>query len=302
MTGIILRAMCALVLLAASAAWAQNNESELRAAQQAAEQARVDGPATIELSDQARLNLPAGQVFVPREAAARLLASMGNRVDQRLLGAVFPADGAGWFAVLRFIADGYVRDDDAKAWSADALLHSLREGTAASNEERTDRGLPAIEVVGWAEPPRYEAGSHQLVWSASTRRQGEAAETAGLGVNYNTYKLGREGYISLNLVTRLDRLERHRPAALALLAATDYRDGKRYADFDGRNDKVAAYGLATLVAGGGTGQPGPFAFFARLAVVILLAVAALVWVLLKLRRRQAATLPLPLVGEPKSPA
>ena len=287
----LLRALCAPLLLAAAGALAQapNAQAEMAAAQEAADRTKVEGPARVALGEQATLKLPAGYVFVPREAAALVLKSMGNRVDDRLLGAVFPADDAGWLAVVRFIPEGYVRDDDARDWNADELLQSLREGTAASNEERARRGLPAIEVAGWAEKPRYDARAHQLVWSASTRRQGAAGD-GSMGVNYNTYTLGREGYISLNLVTRLDLLEKHRPAALDLLAATEYNEGKRYADFNGATDKVAAYGLAALVAGAAAKKLGFFALVAAFVLkfgnVIVLALAALGWAAMKWLRRK----------------
>lgn len=234
------------------------------------------GPADIELAGQARLHLPAQHVFVPQPQAGKLLNAMGNPgQDARLHGLIFPAGGEGWFMTVRYEDAGYVKDDDARDWKADELLKSYQEGTEASNEARQKMGAPAIEVLGWAEKPAYDASTHRLVWAMSSREKGAAA-TAAQGVNYNTYALGREGYFSLNLVTDLADLPAHKPAAEALLAALDYQEGKRYADFK-EGDHVAEYGLAALVVGVAAKKLGLIAlalgFFAKFAKVILLGLA-----------------------------
>lgn len=282
-----LRALAATLLFAAGAAIAQspNHEAEQKAAFEAADKAKVVGPASVSLRDQATMKLPEGYLYIPMPAAAQVMQAMGNRTDERLVGIVFPAANEPWFVAIKFVKEGYVKDDDARDWKPDDLLQSLREGTEAANAERTKRGFPAIEVVGWAEAPRYDSATHRLVWSASSRERGTGA-SADQGVNYNTYALGREGYISLNLITDLDKLGKYRPDALKLLGALDYLEGKRYADFDSSTDKVAAYGLATLVAGAAAKKLGLFAvilaFLAKFAKVILVVAGAAIWGLVKM--------------------
>ena len=156
-----------------------------------------------------------------------------------------PIDG---IVVARNVKAGYVKDDDAKDWKADELLASLKEGTEETNKERRQRGIGEIDVIGWVQPPTYDAITHRLLWSLSSKPKG-ATDTANAGINYNTYALGRDGYISLNLVTSLKNIERDRPVAHTLLAALNFNEGKRYADFNASTDKVAEYGLAALVAG-----------------------------------------------------
>lgn len=282
-----LRTLLALLACAASA-WAAaqgNNEAEQKAAFEAAQKVHVAGPADVTVKDQAVLKLPAGYAFIPTPEAGRLLQAMGNRTDSSLAGVVFPIGKEGWFAVVRYINEGHIKDDDAKEWDADELLQSLKDGTEAGNKERKRRGITEMEVIGWTEKPRYDAATHRLVWSASTRDKGTTG-TQGLGVNYNTYALGREGYISLNLVTDLDTLDKHKPAALELLAALQYNEGRRYADFNSSTDKVAAYGLATLVAGAAAKKLGLFAvifaFLAKFAKVAIVAGGALLWGLFKM--------------------
>jgi uncharacterized membrane-anchored protein len=178
------------------------------------------------------------------------LRAMGNPVGNSVMGMIYPPKNAdaGWMMVASYNPSGYVKDDDAKDWKADDLLKSIREGTEEGNKERRSRGFPEMDIVGWIEKPAYEAATHRLVWSIASRDKG-AATNAEQGVNYNTYALGREGYISLNLVTDASTIEKEKPIARNMLAALDFNSGKRYSDFNASTDHVAEYGLAALVAG-----------------------------------------------------
>jgi len=241
-----------------------------------AKAAAKDGPADVAIAGQATLHLPEGRVFIPQPQAGKLLRAMGNPGDHsELSGLIFPKGQGDWFATLRYIASGYVKDGDAKEWKADELLSSYKEGTEASNDERKKMGVAPIEIIGWAEVPAYEASTHRLVWAMSSREKGAPA-TADLGVNYNTYALGREGYLSLNFVTDLKELPAQKPDAKALLGALEFDKGKRYEDFDASTDHVAEYGLAALVLGVGAKKLGllavAFAFIAKFAKLIVLAV------------------------------
>jgi len=102
-------------------------------------------------------------------------------------------------------------------------------------------------VTRWVEKPAYDAQAHRLVWSAEAREKGVADQDPT--VNYNTYVLGRQGYVSLNLITNSSTVEADKPAAHQLLEAVNFNSGKRYGDFNESTDKVAAYGLAALVGG-----------------------------------------------------
>lgn len=294
----IARRLAAALLLAAGAAWAAPDEERSRAAVADAEAAARKGPTDIELAGQAVLRLPAGHQFIAQPQAIKLLNAMGNPgQDPRLQGLIFPVSDAGWFMTVRYEPSGHVKDDEARDWNADELLKTYREGTEASNDERLKLGAPALEIVGWAERPAYDNTSHRLVWAMSSRHKGAPAD-APQGVNYNTYALGREGYFSLNLVTALDDLPRHKGAAHGLLGALEYNEGKRYADFDAKTDHVAEYGLAALVVGVAAKKLGliavALAFVAKFAKVIVLGLAVLGAACVKLfggrrRARAAAT-------------
>jgi uncharacterized membrane-anchored protein len=269
------RALACVALLAASmlATAADQSGASPSAAQAEMESAVTQanavtkhGPDRIVVKDQAVLNLPAQFGFIPAAESARLLKAMGNRPGDDLLGIITPEqEGAEWFMVVRYVAAGYIRDEDAKDWNADDLLKSIREGTEETNAERRNRKLPELEVLGWVQAPQYEAATHRLVWSLSSREKG-ATSDADNGVNYNTLVLGREGYVSMNMVAGARAIEALKPTAHGLLASLDFADGKRYADFNSSTDKVAEYGLAALVAGVAAKKLGLLAVIAAFVV------------------------------------
>jgi uncharacterized membrane-anchored protein len=182
-----------------------------------------------------------------------------------------------WIVVVRYIKDGYIKDDDAKNWNADELLQNLKEGNEQANRNRASRGFPEVEIIGWIKKPTYDAATHRLVWSLLSKDKDEP-DSADKGVNYNTYALGRDGYFSLNLLTAASRVETDKAVARTLLGGLDYNPGRRYEDFNASTDHIAAYGIAALVGGIVAKKLGLFAlgaaFVIKFAKVILIAVAA----------------------------
>lgn len=243
--------LCALfgAMFFTNASAQQADDSQRKVVWAAANAAMLQGPQAIKLLDQGEIALPDGYGFVPRAESIKVMELMGNQTDERFIGLIFPlsSDDKNWFVTLDYEAAGYIKDDDAKDWKSDELLDSLKEGTEAGNERREKLGAPALKVTRWIESPNYDATQHRLVWSAEvTLKDGEDPDP---GVNYNTYVLGREGYISMNLVTSASTVDSDKPAAKQLLAAINFDSGKRYTDFNSSTDKVAAYGLAALVGG-----------------------------------------------------
>jgi uncharacterized membrane-anchored protein len=264
-----------------------------------ASRAALAGPTHVRLAGQASLQLPAGMRFVPQPQAGRMLRAMGNPAhDGDLQGLIVSQNDGRWFAIVRFVAAGYVKDDDARDWKADDLLARYREGTEAGNAERRQMGVPELEVQGWAEAPAYDATSHRLVWAMTSRIKGSGQPSsdqadASTGVNYNTSMLGREGYLMLTLVTSLEQLPAVKTQALVLLASLNFDEGKRYADFQPDTDPVAEYGLAALVVGVAAKKLGLLAlagvFILKFAKLILVGLALLGAVAMKLFRRRQPT-------------
>jgi uncharacterized membrane-anchored protein len=242
-------------------------KAELAAAWNAASTAGDPGPKDVTLIDQAILKIPAGHFFVPQAEGARVLRALGNLVnDTSLVGLVVgtgPNDG--WIVVIRYIKEGYIKDDDAKNWNADDLLKNLKEGVDESNKDRVARGFPEMQVIGWVQPPNYDAATHRLVWSLLAKDKDEPV-SAAKSINYNTYALGRDGYFSLNLLSNSERIAGDKSVAHGLLGDLAYNAGKRYEDFSASTDRIAEYGLMALVGGVAAKKLGLFAVVAAFAL------------------------------------
>lgn len=221
--------------------------AEFEAAWEEAGQKGQVGPRRIKLLDQGELNLPAGQAFIPAEAANRLMAALGNRRQDGRFGLILPTKaGEDWLIDILWVNEGYVEDGDAKEWQPDAMLDGLKEGTEQDNERRIAEGIAALDIIGWVEQPTYDARAHQLIWSLSARERG-APTSQPQTINYNTYALGRDGYFSLDLITGSDHIATDKAVAKTVLANLTFNPGKRYEDFNASTDKMATYGLAGLV-------------------------------------------------------
>jgi uncharacterized membrane-anchored protein len=185
--------------------------------------------------------------------ARRVLVDLwGNPPDAAdgVLGMVMPADTPLidnlWGAVITFKDSGYVSDSDANTADYDKILTDLRSGETESNEERTKSGYPAIHLIGWAQPPSYDKATHSLIWARDLKFDGGSADT----LNYDVRLLGRKGVLSLNMISDMPHLPEVRAAAATFGKTVEFQRGSTYAEFDGKVDKAAGYGLAGLVAAG----------------------------------------------------
>jgi uncharacterized membrane-anchored protein len=218
--------------------------------------------------DIATLDLPAGFRYLPPADASRLLSEgWGNPPGIETLGMILPAalnplSDEGWGVVVTYEKDGHVKDDDADSIKYGELLKSMQEGIKESNEQRKEKGYPAMSLVGWAETPHYDKASHKLYWAKELHTEGSNQN----GLNYSIRVLGREGVLVLNAVAGMPQISQIRSEMRAVTAFTDFTAGNRYADFDGKTDKVAEYGIAALIAGGAAAKLG---LFGKLFAVLL---------------------------------
>jgi uncharacterized membrane-anchored protein len=268
-----------------------SRNAEMAAAWEAAGKAAIGGPKDVALIDQATLKLPANYFFVPQAEGVRALRALGNVInDSTMVGLVVGThQNNQWMVVIRYIKEGYIKDDDAKNWNADELLKNITDGVEESNKDRAARGFPEVQVIGWVEPPGYDAGTHRLVWSLLAKDK-DQPDNAPKGINYNTYALGRDGYFSLNLLSDSERIAGEKAFAHELLADLSYNAGKRYEDFSAATDRIAEYGLAALVGGIAVKKLGLLALFAALALkfakVIIIGAAVLGASVMKFFRRK----------------
>ncbi len=290
-----IRASLVAMLMSSPIAQAQSDEqAEVedpnRAIAQAAFAALEVGPTNIPIREQANIALPEGYGFMPREHAVKMMEMMGNQTGPTFVGLIYPLDNESeWFVTVDYEASGYIKDEDAKDWDADGLLENLRDGTEAGNEYRKELGIDPIQVTRWVESPTYDSALRHLIWSAEIRlKNGEDPDP---GVNYNTYVLGREGYVSMCLVTSMSSVESEKPDAKRLLSAVSFNPGKRYEDFNASTDKVAEYGLAALVGGVAAKKLGLFgligAFLVKFGKLLLVGLVAAGASIMKLFKRKS---------------
>src|SRR6185436_3404448 len=117
-----------------------------------------------------------------------------------------------------------------------------------------DEGFKAVKLVGWAEPPSYDAATHKLYWAKDLVFGSNTQHT----LNYNIRILGRRGVLVLNAVSGMDLLPTVRGESKSLLAAVEFNEGHRYTDYLPGKDKAAAYGVAGLIAGAAAAKLGLF--------------------------------------------
>jgi uncharacterized membrane-anchored protein len=272
-----------------------------RAAEEAAAQKRVasmqpqQGHITLPGSI-ATLDLPATFRYLSPEDTDRLLVAWGNPPGAHTLGMIVPADvdplaAESWGVVVTYDKDGHVKDDDADGIDYAKLLKEMQEGTAAANEERKKQGYPGMQLAGWAEPPRYDKAAHKLYWAKDLLNE----DSGHHGLNYNIRVLGREGVLVLNAVADMRQLDQIKTEMQKVTTFTNFTAGNRYADFNGKTDKVAEYGIAALVAGGVAAKLGLFGkllalllAFKKLIIVAVAAAGSAVWKLFKRKPKAAA--------------
>ena len=200
------------------------------------------GPSTGNLGDVAEVQVPAGYVFAGANDTKTIMEANHNPVSGRELGFLSPA-GEGWFAVFEFDDVGFVRDDEKNSLDANALLESIKTGTAEANKERERRGWSTMTIVGWEQPPRYDAATHNLEWAIRGTTDGQPV------INYNTRLLGRRGVMEVTLVMDPSEMSETLPKFKTMLAGFGFGQGQKYGEFR-QGDKIAQYGLTGLIVGG----------------------------------------------------
>ncbi|MNM62099.1 hypothetical protein D3C81_734130 [compost metagenome] len=209
----------------------------------------------------AHFNLDNEFRYLDKADARRVLEDMwGNPPDDSVLGLIVPRSPAltaddSWAVVVTYSDDGYVSDEDAHKIDYDELLSDMQGNIRDANPEREKAGYGTLDLIGWAVPPRYDAASKKLHWA----RELAFNDTPKHVLNYDIRVLGRQGYLSLNAVSSMSEVGMVREGMGRLLPMTEFNEGARYADHNPSTDKVAAYGVATLIGGGLAAKAGLFA-------------------------------------------
>jgi uncharacterized membrane-anchored protein len=244
----------------------------------------------------ATLKVPANFRYLdPDQTDTVLVQLWGNPPRQeKTLGMLFPAEISpaspeSWGVVITYDEDGYVKDDEASSIKYDDLLKEMQEGTREANQERTKQGYDAVELIGWAAPPRYDQAAHKLYWAKELSFGGAPEHT----LNYDIRALGRRGVLSLNAVASMGQLQAIQKDMQQVLGFVEFNEGHRYGDYVAGMDKVAAYGIGGLIAGKLAAKAGLFklllvfaAKFWKLLVVAAAAIGALAKKLLSGRKKE----------------
>jgi len=210
----------------------------------------------------ATLNLVPEYRYLGAKDAQRVLQELwGNPPDDSVLGLILPdgektlRDETSWAVVVTYSDDGHVTDAEAAKTDYTKLLKDMQEAAHDANAERKKQGYHAVELVGWATAPHYDQANNKLYWAKELAFEGTGEHT----LNYDIRALGRGGYLSLNAIAGISQLPRVEAGMQRVLGMTQFDAGHRYADFNSGTDKVAAYGIAALVAGGIAAKAGLFA-------------------------------------------
>lgn len=222
----------------------------------------------------AKLTVPTNFNYLGPDDAETVLVKLWHNPpdEQKPLGLLIPAgmtpiNSNAWVVTIEYNEQGFVKDDDANKINYDDLLQKMQKGVAEENKERQKEGYPTVELLGWAAPPRYDSATHKLYWAKKLRFEGEDSDT----LNYNIRILGRRGVLELTAVANADQFEAIDQQTPEILGMVDFKEGSRYADFDPKVDKVAKYGIATLVAGGALAAAAKLGLLKGLWVFILAA-------------------------------
>jgi uncharacterized membrane-anchored protein len=236
------------------------------------------GPTDVSALRNAKLQLPDRYIFLDSNEAddfLRLTENIPGDVPEQILA---PGDFH-WWASFDFSDDGYVKDEEAL--DNDAILTTLKDSTEQSNQERRKNGWPELHVVGWRYAPHYDTATKRLEWALDVKDSGGMIST-----NFQTRMLGRRGVTNFTLVTGPETLDADIAEFKTVLAGYRFNPGDTYAEFK-QGDKVAAYGLAALIVGGGAAVAAKSGLLKFLGKFIWVGLAAAGVAVMRLFKRRA---------------
>lgn len=228
----------------------------------------------------AKLDLGENYYYLNKADSKKVLEDLwGNPPNDETLGMIFEKDTDPYFnayaVVLTFDRSGYVSDEDAKDIKFDKLLKQMQKEAKSTNQARVEQGYQTIEILGWAAPPNYDADKKRVSWAKSIQFGGDDVET----LNYNMRFLSRRGVLEFNYISSMEYLDDVTTAMPSMMNIASFNEGHRYEDFNETTDKVAAYGVAGLIAGGVAakklGLLGVLLLFLKKGWIVIVAVLAL---------------------------
>jgi uncharacterized membrane-anchored protein len=201
----------------------------------------IEGPKLVDIGNNTEVDLPAGLILLERVEAAKIIEQNGGS-SLGLEASVYSPDGD-WWVRIDYEDAGYVSDSDASELDPNDIFKSFQDGTVEQNTRRRGLGLPEMFLDGWTVMPKYDKALHHLSWGLKGHSE------RGVSVNEFTRVLGRNGYLSVNLISSADKIDAARAAATPLLTGIRFKSGFAYDDHKS-GDKSSGMGLKALVLGG----------------------------------------------------
>lgn len=226
-----------------------------------------EGPCVSDIGSIAEIRVPAGYMLADQNGTKILMELCHNPVSGYEYGTLAPSD-LGWYVVFSYSDTGHIRDDEKNSLDADAIMKALKSGTEVRNRERQKRGWSRFDIIGWEQPPRYNAVTNNLEWAMKGKDEN------GEVINFNTRLLGRKGVMSITLVANPENYYSILSQYQEILANYEYKSGYKYAEYR-QGDKISQYGLSALVVGGATAvavKAGTFKWLWKVIVVGFVAV------------------------------
>jgi uncharacterized membrane-anchored protein len=221
----------------------------------------VEGPTTARIGTMAEIQIPAGYQFASSGDAQTLLEVYGNPRDPGILGAIVPmAEDASWTLIFKFDDIGYVQDADKESIDADEILSTFQSGLPDMNEARRAVGAAECNGISWMEKPFYDPQTNNLTWAL------RLGFNDGDSVNYDIRILGRRGVMEATLLDSPETYAKSIPDVKQVLTGFTFTSGEKYAEWQ-QGDKIAAYGLTGLVAGGGLAMAAKTGLLGKLGLL-----------------------------------
>ena len=165
--------------------------------------------------------------------------------------------------IFNYYPVGYVSLEDWEDLDADDLLKQITENTESSNEERAKHNITSLKIGGWLQKPRLNKDNNSVSWVF------DVVDGEERYINAISIKLGRKGYEKMTWVSSYDNYLKSMDLMASLIDQQKFNQGSLYADYS-MGDKIAAFGIASLVAvtaGGTQKKAGLAAIIAGIVVM-----------------------------------
>jgi len=215
-----------------------------------AEQARYNAVLELDWKQEGRyklnhskstLSIPSGYYSV-FGADAKKYYLLGQCSESSDIEAVVLSEDFNSEIYFSYFDTGYISIDDWSDIDSSSLLETIKENTKESNIERRNCGRGDLTVIGWVQEPILDRHTNTVFFC--TELIGEDGEIL---VNAKALRLGRKGFEGVTWVTDKDSYSHFGGELDVMLRAHSFNPGHRYSDFS-KGDKIASYGIASLVA------------------------------------------------------